>query len=231
MTAMLFAVYPGALALAESENGGINLGANIQTNIETDGRGAASLNSTTSADINDSDSGEIDEDTHRVAAPSTMHRESSERNSDEQGDDEDDNDEIEVDHDAALQATTTIENSDEVDNWGELRSFLNHVVKEDDRIADVHVSSTSVETEYALPARFLWAIPTNISAQVSVEGDGSVTITYPWYAFLFARHDDELKTQLTQAASSTIGAGASTTLSARTQAHLLNLILSILKGD
>lgn len=210
--ALLFGLFPSAVALAESEHGGVSAGTSLQTQIETDDHEGVSIGATTSANIRESDSEDSQDDLN------------------EQGDIED-SDEVEVDHDSAFQATTTIENSDKVHNRGELRSFLNHLVKEDDRIANVRVSSTSVETEYSIPARFLWAIPTNISGQVSVGADGVVTITYPWYAFLFARHDDELKAQLTQAASTTVGASASTTLSASTQARLLNLILSVLKGN
>jgi len=233
VAALLLGLYPGAIAFAESEDGGLSVGASLQTQIETDNHEGSSVGAATSANIKESDSGEVDSEDSHSTATTTVHREDLQRNSNEQGDNEnnDDSDEVEVDHDSALQATTTIENSDEVHNRGQLRSFLNHLVKEDDRIADVQVSSTTIETQYSLPARFLWVIPASISAHVSVGTDGSVTITYPWYAFLFAKHDDEIKDQITQAASSTVGASASTTFSAGTQAHLLNLILSVLKGD
>lgn len=225
--ALVFGLYPGAIAFAESGDDGVS----VQARIEAGDQEGVSIDASTSATLKESDSrGRDSEDSRGRSATSSSEREDSARNADEQGNDEDSG-EIEVDHDSALQATTTIKNSDEVHTNGELRSFLNHLVKEDDRIANVQISSTTIETQYALPARFLWAIPTSIPAHVAVGADGSVTITYPWYAFLFAKHDDEIKTQLTQAASSTVGVSTSTALSADTQAHLLNLLFSILRGS
>ncbi len=139
--------------------------------------------------------------------------------------DQDDN-EIKVDQRSAKDSTTTIDVAERVSNRGQLRSFLNHIVKGDDRIADVNVSSTTVETHYKLPARFLWAIPANITANVTINANGSVAVTYPWYAFLFATNkgvEDHLN-----ASSSTIVSGQ-TTFSASTQAHLLNSLFTVLK--
>lgn len=175
----------------------------------------------------------------RENATSTKHHEGdhqsfkgSEHENDNNQGDEDDN-EIEVDHDSADEATSTVDRPDDVLNRGQLRSFLNHVLKGDEHIEDVHVSSTTVETHYDVPAKFLWAIPAHVNAQVTVNNDGTVSVTYPWYAFLFAK-DGELDNKLSQAiASSTANASttASTTISASLQAHLINAIFSILKGD
>jgi hypothetical protein len=232
-------IHPGAMVFAESEDGGVSAGANldIQTRTSTNDREGTRIEATTSLGSDKSDSSETDnEDSHAPTTPKTVHGENSDRSlsqQDQQGDNgnSDTSDEIDVDHQGALDATNTLENSDQVHNRGQLRSFLNHIVKADDRVTGVQVSSTTVLTHYALPAKFMWAIPASISAQVSVGADGSVTITYPWYAFLYSKQDDALKNQLVQAASSTTGGSASTTFSASQQAHLLNEILTALKGD
>lgn len=242
--AALFAVYPGILALAYSE-GGLNVDTNVRANIGINGSAGdheeTSLGATTSAGVRTSDrEGNSEKSYGKGEAGATirlLNGSERDRNSDERGNagtKDDKNDiEIDIDHEAALEATTTIKDSAEVHTRGELRSFVNHLVKEDDRIAHVQVSTSTIDAQYSLPARFLWTIPTHISAQVSVGADGSVAVSYPWYAFLFVTHGDELKTQLSQAARSTVGANAnaSTTLTTSTQAHLLNLIFSILKNE
>lgn len=179
---------------------------NVSTHIGSDdGIGEVSANSTTTATLrNDGEDESIDS-----------------------GRDSQENDnEIEVDKESAHNASTTIDAPEHVSNRGELRSFLNHVVKSDDRISDVRVSSSTIETHYQMPAKFLWTIPMNLTANVSVNSDGSVSVTYPWYAFLFAKHDSDLVAQLQQSAAST---GTTTTLSASAQAHLLNALFSNLK--
>lgn len=152
----------------------------------------------------------------------------SERHQGDENVSDDDADEIEIDQDSADNASSTIDAPEHVTNRGELRSFLNHIVKADEHIADVHISTSTIETHYALPAKFLWAIPASLTADVAIQSDGSVTITYPWYAFLFAKHDSELAAQLHSVASA--GASASTTLSASERAHLLDLLFSTLKN-
>lgn len=131
----------------------------------------------------------------------------------------------------ATAASTTIDAPERVTTRGELRAFLNHLVKADDRVADVHVSSTTVETSYEIPAKFLWVIPASISANVAIENDGTVTVKYPWYAFLFAtaKSKDDIRTVVQEQASSTVGTSAQATLSASTQAHLLNAVFAALK--
>lgn len=171
--------------------------------------------------------------TGRVHVDAAMGRQSGENEgvSEHQGSstlERDDEGEIEIDHQSALGATSTLSDVNKVTNRGQLRSFLNHVVKADGNIADVTVSSTTVQTRYVLPTKFLGVIPTNLTANVSVGTDGSITIDYPWYAFLFSKKGSELKTQLMNVASTT---SASTTLTASAQAHLLNMVLDVLKGS
>lgn len=159
------------------------------------------------------------DDKGRVATSTSKH---------EDGDnDEDEDEDIEVDHDSALHATSTIQSEREVTNRGQLRSFLNHVVKGDDNAQSVVVSSTTVQTTYQLPAKFLWAIPTTLPANVTVNASGTVTVSYPWYGFLYSKKDKELKTELEGVASTT----ASTTLSVSVQAHLINALFSVLKDN
>jgi hypothetical protein len=217
-----------SLALArdtgESDEG---VSVSVNANAREDGAGV-SVNSTTTLGSQRDDAEDSQNDTR--GSEDSVDRSSERQSNNASRESDEDETEIEVDQDSADSASSTVDAPEDVSSHGELRSFLNHMVKSDERIADVHVSSTSVDTHYDMPAKFLWAIPTNITAEVSVGSDGSVTVTYPWYAFLFAKHDSDLAAQLEQAASST-AAGTSTSFSASTQAHLLNLIFSILKSS
>jgi hypothetical protein len=220
-----------AAALANDNGGsGTVFPMNIFTHGEAGDSEGISTHSTTTAGIhNDTENDNSDNNNQGDEASSTTHHQNNDFESATSSESDAADSDIEVGRDSADTATTTIDAPEHVSNHGELRSFLNHVVKGDDRITDVHVSSTSVETRYEMPAKFLWTIPTNLTADVSVNSAGSVTITYPWYAFLFAKHDSDIVSQLEQ--STATSTNATTTLSANTQAHLLNLILSILKGS
>lgn len=218
---------PAAAFARESEGAGVSAQGTITTHVETEGDGiSAGSGITTGVSGGDQNDGNKNEN----VSGSERHQDSK-SDSANSGRESDENDnEIEIDQDSAGTATsTTIDTPERVTKHGELRSFLNHIVKEDERIADVHVSTSTIETHYALPAKFLWTIPMDLTADVAVQSDGSVTITYPWYAFLFAKHGDELASKLEQSVAST-SAGASTTLSSSDRAHLLNLLFSTLKS-
>lgn len=222
---LIVGLFPAATALAE--DGGAQIGSGVHVEM-----GDSEMNSHSSATVHIEENDGHDSE----HASSTKHHEGSDHeslkgseheNDNNQGDENDN--EIEIDHDSADEASTTVEKPEEVSNHGQLRSFLNHLLKEDDNINDVHVSSTTVETHYDVPAKLLWAIPAHVNASVTVNNDGTVSVTYPWYAFLFAK-DGDLDGKLTQAVASST-ANASTTVSASLQAHLINAIFSILKGD
>lgn len=215
LVTILFGIYPATSALAKSES---ESESSITTSVNENGSGDELE---VKVGVNNQ------EESSHDATTTKLRGDDSERNSEKDASDTEDT-EIEVDHEHALTATSTVEDSGQVHNRGELRSYLNHLMKQDEHISAVNVSSTTVDTQYSLPANFLGAIPAHVQAQVTVGADGAVTITYPWYAFLFAKHDDKLKSALTQVSSEL---SASTTLSASAQAHFLNAIFTILKGE
>lgn len=218
---------PAAALAREGEASGVTVSGTISTHVETeDGGDGVSSNASTTARVHEGDENGTSETNQNDTESNTSRFNDGEHQSSKSGHESDKNDnEIEVDQESADNASTTIDSPEHVSNHGELRSFLNHVVKEDNRISDVHVSSSTIETHYEMPAKFLWVIPMNLTADVSVTSDGSVTITYPWYAFFFAKHKNNLAGQLGQSATST----GTTTLSASDQARLLNLLFSHLK--
>lgn len=223
------ALYP-ALTFARGEDSGVNIQATAGIHAGEEDSEGASLQSSTAIHAGESGKDDTSEDdTHD--ATTTKHHQKVDHDSSTMGRESDEGDnELEIDHESADNASNTIGTPEHVSNRGELRSFLNHILKNDAHIENVHVSSTTIETHYNMPAKFLWAIPTNISADVTVNANGSVTVTYPWYAFLFAKNG-EIENTLTQTLSSSTEATASSTLSASAEAHVINLLFSILKDS
>lgn len=219
---LAISLFPVAAIAKDTEGSGVSLQGAASAHLEAGDEGHGSVNSTTTARLQVQAQNENDDSDAQVS-------EHDEHQSANSGHDLED-DEIEIDHDSAENASTTVDTPEHVTNNGELRSFLNHIIQEDDNIEDVHISSTTIETHYAMPAKFLWVIPLRLTAAVSVNNDGSVTVDYPWYAFLFATHSD-IEAQLTQVSTSTLHAGSVESLSASAQAHLLNSLFSKLKGE
>lgn len=236
---MLFVSAFPALAAAED---GLGAGVNAQAGIgiqaggsdegssdapSSEGRGDSGMHIQGDSMMNAT--GSVESSSHRSEQGSENRGESMGAGGDHESAMEDMNDsDIEIDHESAISSTSTVDTPDKVENRGQLRSFLEHVTKSDEHISDVHVSTTTVETHYDVPAKFLWAIPATLPTQVNVGADGSVTVTYPWYAFLFAT-DPQLEANLSQSASTTLS--GTTTFSASTQAHLLNALFEALRGS
>lgn len=146
-----------------------------------------------------------------------------------------DNEQVEVDRGHMGTTTEDVQRPEDVQNFGQLRSFAAHVINEDRHVSRVALSSTTVQAHVDAPASFLGVLPTSVQAQVSVNSDGSVDVHYPWYAFFFKTNQDQVKTQVTNAvnqvlASSTLDAQTQATLSAKLQATILQSIVSSLKS-
>jgi|GEM_PF-3352137 len=159
--------------------------------------------------------------------------------------DSEDNDEIDLNQGSSGergQASTTpaaergLLRAAEVHDRNELRQFARAALQEDRNIENVHISSTTVRTEYPTRARFLGVVPANVKAQVDVNADGTVSVTFPWYAFLFATNKGELQSQVQNSVLSTLGISTTTAgapegqLTPQQQATVLDSIISTLRG-
>lgn len=96
---------------------------------------------------------------------------------------------------ASAGVTGNATSSAAVDTESSLQSYIAATMQADPNVDEVQASSDSVAVLYKVPAKFLGFIPVSVSATTMVGSDGSVTIRYPWWAFLFAT-DDQLKTQI-----------------------------------
>lgn len=81
-------------------------------------------------------------------------------------------------------------------DWSQVRSdadlsgYIAAHIANDENIERVQVSTTNVAVTYKQQARLLGFIPTTIKATAMVEGDGDVSVSYPWYGFLYATTDN-----------------------------------------
>ncbi len=66
----------------------------------------------------------------------------------------------------------------------DLTAYAQASMKDDKNIQNVSVTDSEVSMKYREPAKFLGFIPGAITAKVTVDSDGSVTVRYPWYRFL-----------------------------------------------
>ena len=100
----------------------------------------------------------------------------------------------------------------------------------DTRASDIAVTAASVGMTYPVKAKLFGVLPITLQAKVQVASDGSVTIHYPWYVFLFSTDQAELQTKL-----EAVGRAASTwdtnTLTAGQQTTLLVLVHTALQSN
>jgi len=67
-----------------------------------------------------------------------------------------------------------------------LESYAAATVQSDERLTSVEMSENGLEMAYRKEAKFLWVIPASLTARVSVDQQGDVTVRYPWYSFLMS---------------------------------------------
>lgn len=109
-------------------------------------------------------------------------------------------------------------------------------VNDDAQIKDVTYQDNGVTVDYTQPAKFLGLFPTNITAHVVVQADGSVTVNYPWYGFLIRKHADAttniFQKQVTEATAgkADLSASASASLAPQTKAVILDALRQAIHG-
>ncbi|HRH55693.1 MAG TPA: hypothetical protein PK609_02400 [Candidatus Paceibacterota bacterium] len=101
-----------------------------------------------------------------------------------------------------------------------LEAYAATLLRNDERVKDIRVEQDSFELHYNLAARFLGFIPGSVTAKVAVDGEGQVSVKYPWYAFLMATDESraELEARIASdlAEENGLSADASATTSAST---------------
>jgi hypothetical protein len=144
---------------------------------------------------------------------------------------------------ATATAKTTQSAGVTVSSTTDLDLYTRTVTEQDASVENVVVKEDSVAVSYREPAKILGFIPTELIVTVEVENNGTVSVRYPWYAFLAGKNAGELKPGLqlhigdilknatTTSATATTTASATTTekLSPQVRAELIKAIHTALK--
>ncbi len=84
-----------------------------------------------------------------------------------------------------------------VQTTADLSAYVATQMKNDEQLAEVEASSDSIEVTYKESAKFLGFIPASLSATAVVDASGEVTVTRPWYRFLYSSVDSaDLETKI-----------------------------------
>jgi hypothetical protein len=115
----------------------------------------------------------------------------------------------------------------------EVRAHARAIAKEDDRVSSIELSSKNVTFSYRERANLFGFIEVNVPVIVSVEADGEVSVTYPWYSFMLSTNRAGLAIRAEAAARNTLGVNASSeeTLSAEEQVHLATALHAALRAE
>jgi hypothetical protein len=77
-----------------------------------------------------------------------------------------------------------------VSSDADVESFAHAIKQSDSHVANVAIGSSTVSVSYKEPARLFGFIPTDINVTAQADQHGDVTISYPWYRFLFGLSSD-----------------------------------------
>ncbi len=105
---------------------------------------------------------------------------------------------------------------------GDVKSHSEAAMKADTDLTAVENASDSVSVSYREPAKLFGFIKVHVSATAEARADGSVSVTYPWYAIIMTK--DRVGLENSVKAHVGTAASADSTLSANTRIHLIDLL-------
>jgi hypothetical protein len=113
----------------------------------------------------------------------------------------------------------------------DLSAYANSLMKADANVSGVTLSSTAVSLTYQEPAKFFGFVPVTFDTTATVKGDGSATVSQPWYAVFASTNSGGLQSEVRAATAATVSANANASFSATTQAQLLAEIHQAMKTN
>jgi len=84
-----------------------------------------------------------------------------------------------------------IDDADKVSTSDDLQSFVKFSATHDVHVKNVDFTQGKVEVAYEEPAELFGFINTSVTADTTVDADGSVTVQYPWYNIFMKNHVDQ----------------------------------------
>jgi hypothetical protein len=114
----------------------------------------------------------------------------------------------------------------------DLRAYASTTLKNDPSIDELRFKGREVQVGYKEHGKFLGLFKMPYTVHVVANADGTVSVKYPWYAFLFARDREAVDTEISTAVQGIVGNVSTTTgnvsLSASTAAEIVDAIRGIL---
>ncbi|PIR83630.1 hypothetical protein COU18_03025 [Candidatus Kaiserbacteria bacterium CG10_big_fil_rev_8_21_14_0_10_51_14] len=107
-----------------------------------------------------------------------------------------------------------------VETRADLSGYVAAQMQSDANIASVETASDNVAVTYKQYARLFGFIPVTLDATATVQADGSVKVSYPWYAFLAVTNKADLETKLEQRVDAALSANAQLEASANASAEV-----------
>lgn len=129
-----------------------------------------------------------------------------------------------------VSSSATVMNAISVSTSADLETYAAAFISNDENVTRIEADGKEVSVWYKQPAKLLGFIPVSVSAEGSVNADGSVDVSYPWYSFLATYDDARLESNLDLAAGSIARAEASSEFSASVQARLIESIRMVMKA-
>lgn len=127
-------------------------------------------------------------------------------------------------------STATAMSAISVSTQADLKAYATSFISSDEDVTRVEADADEVSVWYKQPAKLLGFIPVRVSAQASVNADGTVDVDYPWYSFLTTYDDAKLESDLDVAAGSIARAESTTDFSASVQARIIEAIHRVVKA-
>ncbi len=127
-----------------------------------------------------------------------------------------------------------------IQDGNDLGEYAKLVVQARPSVTNVDLDGARLTVEYKQPAKFLGLFSTKLGAQAIVDQEKGVTVSLPWYSFLFKKNTKRVKAAIVsgiasdQKAAATISAEAdqgSQALTVQQQARTINVVTSAVDSD
>lgn len=114
---------------------------------------------------------------------------------------------IDLDRDDDLSGTARISSASMVATGADLDAFARGRMESDERIESMQLGSDELSFTYDQRARLLGFYPMTVAATATVDADGSIEISYPWYGFMLSTNEDELEADLESRVAGALSGG------------------------
>lgn len=133
-------------------------------------------------------------------------------------------------HASVTNSSGTPMSAESVNTANDLEVYAASALRTHDSFDGVDVTSDRLSFRFKEDARLFGFIPHRVTSRVEVSGDGTVTVTRPWYSFLTSGLSADTTASIEARVRTALGE-SSGVMTARTQALVLAEIVSALEGS